>query len=69
MNRFFLIVAAVFLVIGIAVVVWILPDNARSSASTAPAAAPAQQFDTTGGQEMRPRWNNQEEQDNDAAEN
>lgn len=69
MSKIFFIVATAVVVIGIAVVVWILPDNARSPAATAPAAAPAQQFDTTGGQEMRPRWNNQEEQDNDAAEN
>lgn len=69
MNRFFLIIAAVIVVIGIVVLVWIRPDNARSPASTAPAAVPVQQFDMTGGQEMRPRWDAREEQGNDATSN
>lgn len=69
MNRIFFIVAAIVVVIGVAVMIWVLPDNARSPASTVPAAAPAQQFDTTGGQEMRPRWGTQEGQDNDAVGN
>jgi len=68
-NRVFFIVVAAIVVIGIGVMIWVLPDTARSPASTMPAAAPAQQFNTTGGQEMRPRWDNGEEQGNDAAEN
>lgn len=69
MSRFVFIVAAIVVVIGIGVTVWIAQHPADAPASATPAAVAPQQFDTTGGQEMQPRWNNQEEQDNDAAGN
>ncbi|WP_186397930.1 hypothetical protein [Stappia sp. P2PMeth1] len=69
MNRIFFIVVAIFVVIGIGVTVWIAQNPADAPASAAPAPVAPLQFDTTGGQEMRPRWGTQEEQDNDAVGN
>ncbi|MCG8274182.1 hypothetical protein MIC97_22115 [Aquamicrobium sp. NLF2-7] len=69
MNRIFFIVVAAIVVIGIGVTVWIAQNPADAPASAAPATVAPLQFDTTGGQEMRPRWGNGEEQGNDAAEN
>ena len=69
MNRIFFIVVAIAVVISIGVTVWIAQNPADAPASAAPAAMAPQQFDTTGGQEMRPRWGNGEEQGNDSAEN
>ncbi|SFJ42716.1 hypothetical protein [Aerobium aerolatum] len=69
MNRIFFIVVAAIVVIGIGVTVWIAQNPADARTSVAPVAVAPLQFDTTGGQEMRPRWDNGEEQGNDAAEN
>ena len=69
MSRIFLIVAAAVVVIGIAVTFWIVMGPAGTLEPAAPAATAPQQFDTTGGQKMRPRWGAQEEQNDDAAEN
>lgn len=67
MNRSIIFIPIILAVIGIGgIVVWkiILPSNAPTSAGT---SAPApQKFDTTGGQEMRPRWKTGE---GDEAEN
>lgn len=68
MNRIILIIAAIIVVVGIAVTFWIVMGPARTPEPTAPAATVPQQFDTTGGQEMRPRWNSQDGQSNDAAD-
>ena len=69
MNRSTIFIAIVIAVIGIGgIVVWkiILPSNAPASAGT---SAPApQKFETTGGQEMRPRWKT-DEGEGDEAEN
>jgi len=68
-NRIFFIVVAAIVVIGIGVTVWIAQNPADARTSVAPATVAPLQFDTTGGQEMRPRWNTREEQGNDTAEN
>jgi len=68
-NRIFFIVVAIAVVISIGVTVWIAQNPADAPASAAPATVAPPQFDTTGGQEMRPRWDTSEEQGNDAAEN
>ena len=68
MNRIFFIVVAI-VVIGIGATVWIAQNPTDAPASATPAAVAPQQFDTTSGQEMRPRWDTREEQGNDTAEN
>lgn len=67
MTRIVLIIAAIIVVVGIAVTFSIVMGPAGTPEPAAPAATAPQQFDTTGGQEMRPRWGAQEEQGNDAA--
>lgn len=67
MNRTALIIAAIIVVVGIAVTFWIVLGPADTPEPTAPTTTAPQQFDTTGGQEKRPRWGAQEEQGNDAA--
>ena len=69
MSRFGFIVAAIVVVIGIGATVWIAQNPTDAPASATPAAVAPQQFDTTSGQEMRPRWGNGEEQGNDPADN
>lgn len=61
MSRTLIIVATVIVVVGAAVTVWIAirPSDDIGQAET-PAPAP-QKFDTTSGQEMKPRWNAPEE--------
>lgn len=66
MSRFVFIVAAIVVVIGIGVTVWIAQNPTDAPSPAAPAAVAPQQFDTTSGQEMRPRWGTPEEQGNDA---
>ena len=54
MNRTLIIVATVIVVVVAAVTVWIAmrpSDDAGEAATPAP-----QSFDTTSGQEMKPRW-------------
>lgn len=57
MSRSLIIVATVIVVVVAAVSVWIAirPSDDAGEAAT-PAPAP-QRFDTTSGQEMKPRWN------------
>lgn len=69
MNRIFFIVVSAIVVIGIGITVWIAQNPTDAPASASPATVAPLQFDTTGGQEMRPRWDTSEEQGNDAAEN
>jgi hypothetical protein len=58
--------AAVIVVIGITVTFWIMRDPSGTPHPTEPGVAAPQQFDTTGGQQMRPRWNQREGQGDDA---
>ena len=57
MNRTLIIIATAVMVVVAAVTVWIAihPSDDGGQAAT-PATAP-QRFDTTSGQEMKPRWN------------
>lgn len=66
MTRILLIIAALIAVVGIIVSLWLIsvPSNSPEPAPTAVTAP--QQFDTTGGQQMRPRWNREEGQGDDA---
>ncbi|MFC0210285.1 entry exclusion protein TrbK [Chelativorans intermedius] len=69
MTRTLIIVAAATVIIGIAVAIWFVPnlggepDRARSVLDT------PTEYDTTGGQEMRPRWNNGKGQGDEAPGN
>lgn len=69
MNRSTIFIAIVLTVIGIGgIVVWqiVMPSDPTSHVST---SAPApQKFDSTGGQEMSPRWKT-DEGEGDEAEN
>lgn len=62
MNRTLIIVATVVVVVVASVTVWIAirPSDDGGHAAT-PVPAP-QRFDTTSGQEMKPRWNATEEE-------
>ena len=51
------IVVVIAIVLG--VVVWLSTDQGQPALAQASRPTPPQ-FDTTGGQEMRPRWNEQE---------
>ncbi|EIM72759.1 hypothetical protein A33O_19034 [Nitratireductor aquibiodomus RA22] len=69
MTRTLIIVAAATVIVGIAVSIWFVPnlggepDRARRFLDT------PTNYDTTGGQEMRPRWNNGKGQGDEAPEN
>ncbi len=69
MTRTLIIVAAATVIVGIAVAIWFVlevreePDRARRILDT------PTEYDTTGGQEMRPRWGNAEGQGDEAPEN
>ena len=57
MNRTLIIIATVVVVVVAAVTVWIAirpADHIGPAAGSAPAP---ERFDTTSGQEMKPRWN------------
>ena len=61
MNRTLIIIATIAVVV-VAVTVWIAirpADDAGQAATPAPAP---QRFDTTSGQEMKPRWNAPQDQ-------
>lgn len=68
MRKIVIIAATVVAFVAIGVTIWF---QVQGQASPAPIGAGAvlQQYDTTGGQEMRPRWDNSEGQSDDAAGN
>tara|TARA_Y100000815_G_scaffold151114_1_gene137359 strand:- start:661 stop:894 length:234 start_codon:yes stop_codon:yes gene_type:complete len=58
-NRILIIAGTLIVVVVVVIVVWnvVNPSEVAGTAG-APASAPApQKFDTTSGQEMKPRWN------------
>lgn len=57
MNRTLIIVATVIVVVVAAVTVWIAIRPADDFGQAETPAPAHQNFDTTGGQEMKPRWN------------
>ena len=57
MNRTLIIVATVIVVVVAAVTVWIAIRPSDDAGPTATPAPMPQRFDTTSGQEIKPRWN------------
>ncbi|MGD9511635.1 MAG: hypothetical protein AB7O95_22460 [Geminicoccaceae bacterium] len=55
MNRIVFGVATIVAVLTVAFTIWFQTGQATPVAPAA-AVVPARQYDTTGGQEMRPRW-------------
>ncbi len=67
MRRIFIIVATIGAFVAIGITIWLQVQGQTSPAPIGAGAVP-QQYDTTGGQVMRPRWDS-EGQSNDAAGN
>lgn len=68
MKRIVIIAAAVVAFVVIGITIWFQVQGQTLSATFGAGAAP-QQYDTTGGQEMRPRWHSSEGQSDDAVGN
>lgn len=69
MNRSTIFMAIVLAVIGIGgIVVWKIVMSSDPTSHVSTSAPAPQKFDTTGGQEMRPRWKT-DEGEGDGAEN
>lgn len=68
MIRIVIVAATVVAIVAIGITIWFQTQDASPPASTGETAAP-RQYDTTGGQEMRPRWESGGEQSNDAPGN
>lgn len=69
MTRTLIIVAAATVIIGIAVAIWFVPDVREEPDRARRILDTPTEYDTTGGQEMRPRWGNGEGQGDEAPEN
>jgi len=67
-RRIVIIAAVLVAFVAIGVTIWFQGQGQTSPAPIGAGVAP-QQYDTTGGQEMRPRWDSSEGQSNDAAGN
>lgn len=67
MNKI-IIIATLIVVLAIGVTIWLSSGNRDAPLPAGETAAPPQ-FDTTGGQEMRPRWSNGGGQADDAGGN
>lgn len=59
-SKTLIIVIAVVIVGAIGVILWTVTDRGSPAESSRESPGAPQQFDTTGGQEMRPRWGQQE---------
>ncbi|WP_223479619.1 hypothetical protein [Oricola indica] len=57
MNRTLIIIATVVVVVIAAVTVWIAIRPSDDAGQAARPAPTSQRFDTSSGQEMKPRWN------------
>lgn len=66
--RVVIVAVVVVAVVAIGTTIWFNFQQASAPASSGAAGVP-QQYDTTGGQEMRPRWNGGGEQGDDATGN
>lgn len=55
MIRFIVLGVIVVAVVGVGIVVWV--GLAQPDKSAPPAASPSRTYDTSGGQQMQPRWN------------
>lgn len=69
MTRTLTIVAACTGLIAIGLVVWLISDSGGQSERALEFFNAPAQLDTTGGQEMRPRWGDGEGQGDEATEN
>jgi|TARA_R100001129_G_scaffold186522_1_gene178617 Ti type entry exclusion protein TrbK len=68
-TRTLIIVAAATVVVGIAVAIWFVPNLGGAPDGARRVLDTPTDYDTTGGQEMRPRWGNGEGQGDEAPEN
>lgn len=68
MIRAVIIVASSIAIVVIGITIWLQTQPQSAPASAGAVEAP-RQFDTTGGQEMRPRWDSGGGQSHDAAGN
>ena len=66
MRRIAIIAAALVAFVAIGITIWFQVQGQTPPAPIGAGDAP-RQYDTTGGQEMRPRWDSSEGQSNDAA--
>ncbi|MHA7882140.1 entry exclusion protein TrbK [Nitratireductor rhodophyticola] len=69
MTRTTIIVAAATVTVGIAVAIWFVPNSGEEPDRAHRFLDTPSEHDTTGGQEMRPRWGNGEGQGDEAPEN
>ncbi|MCO6388684.1 MULTISPECIES: entry exclusion protein TrbK [Phyllobacteriaceae] len=69
MTRTLIIVAAATVIVGIAVAIWVVPNLGGEPDRARRVLDRPTEYDTTGGQEMRPRWGNGEGQGDEAPEN
>ena len=69
MTRTLIIVAAATVIVGIAVAIWVVPNHGGGSDRARRVLDTPSEYDTTGGQEMRPRWGNGEGQGDEAPDN
>lgn len=60
MNRVVVIVAAFCVVIGIVVTIWTTRAASVTPLAPGPSAIAPQQFDTTDGQQLQPRWSQED---------
>lgn len=68
MSRIVIAAATLVAIVVIGITIWFQMGSGVPPAPTG-AAEPPRQYDTTSGQEMRPRWNNSGGQTDDAADN
>lgn len=66
--RIVIVAATLVAIIAIGITIWFRAGSVFPPASTDAVVAP-RQYDTTGGQEMRPRWDSSGGQSNDATGN
>lgn len=69
MTRTTIALTAVFAVVVVGVLLWITVDRAGPAEQGRESLGTPPRFDTTGGQEMRPRWGQQQGASHDAPQN
>lgn len=67
MTRTLIIVAAASVIVGIFVAIWFVPDLGKEPDRARRILDTPTEYDSSGGQEMRPRWENGKGQGNEAA--
>lgn len=69
MTRVAVVVVACSALVWIGLSIWFAADGGRQSERAGESLSERRQFDTTGGQEMRPRWGDGEGQGDEATGN